>query len=88
MRPSCIGHDVGVWLGGSRYVICMLYINKLKSLSESMEPCGTPFVQCNVLKDLQLYTVHLYLPGRKLESIFLKLGWVSVMSILLKNKCR
>ena len=28
MRPSCIGHDVGVWLGGSRYVTHKL---KLKS---------------------------------------------------------
>ena len=61
--------------------IGMSCMKRLKSVGESTEPCGTPFVKCLVVEGFPLNSVNACLPERKFASHFLKLGCMLVLRI-------
>ena len=65
----------------------MSCMKRLKSVGERTEPCGTPLVYCFMLDDLPLCSTYPCLPERKLESHFLRFGWIFVSRILLMSRC-
>lgn len=75
----CVFGSVG------RGMSCM---KRLKSVGESTEPCGTPFVKRFVGDGLPLYSVYASLPERKLASHFLKFGCMFVLRIFCMSKWR
>lgn len=65
----------------------MSCINRLKSVGERTEPCGTPLGKLRVCEGLPLYVVCACRPERKLASHFLTLFWMCVLSILFMRMC-
>ena len=76
---SCLRFCAKIVISSAYVMTCVLgcvgtgmsCVNRLKSVGERTEPCGTPFLKCCVRDDLPRYKVYACLPERKLASHFL-----------------
>ena len=64
---------------------CML---RLKSVDESTEPYGSPFLKCVFVEGLPLCSVYACLPKRTLASHFFKLGCMLALKIFWLSRWR